>query len=107
LVRAVNEVADGYDAVQSAREQVAAQQRAVDAGTQAWQLAEQRYKAGVGSYLEALIVRQQLLAAQERLAALQSQQVDLSVQLIQALGGGFRPQGTPDMAVQTSSDHSL
>ncbi len=107
LVRAVNEVADGYDAVQSAQEQVAAQRRAVDAATQAWQLSQQRYKAGVGSYLEALIVRQQLLAAQERLAALQSQQVDLSVQLIQALGGGFRPQGTADVAAQTSPDHSL
>lgn len=108
LVRAVNEVADGYDAVQSAKDQVAAQQRAVDAATQAWQLSEQRYKAGVGNYLEALIVRQQLLAAQERLAALQSQQVDLSVQLIQALGGGFRPQGAPaDVAAQSSSEHSL
>ena len=108
LVRAVNEVADGYDAVQSAKEQVAAQQRAVDAATQAWQLAQQRYKAGVGNYLEALIVRQQLLAAQQRLAALQSQQVDLSVQLIQALGGGFRPQGdAANVAATSSSEHSL
>jgi len=108
LVRAVNEVADGYDAVQSAKEQVDAQQRAVDAASQAWQLAQQRYKAGVGSYLEALIVRQQLLGAQERLAALQSQQVDLSVQLIQALGGGFRPQaGAADVAASPSSEHSL
>ncbi|RDI99049.1 multidrug RND transporter [Dyella solisilvae] len=108
LVRAVNEVADGYDAVQSAQEQVAAQQRALDAATQAWQLAEQRYKSGVGSYLEALIVRQQLLAAQERMAALKAQQVDLSVQLIQALGGGFRPQaGAADVAVQSSPEHSL
>ncbi|WP_114240162.1 efflux transporter outer membrane subunit [Dyella sp. C9] len=108
LVRAVNEVADDYDAVQSAQEQVAAQQRAVDAATQAWQLAEQRYKAGVGSYLEALIVRQQLLAAQQRMAALTTQQVDLSVQLIQALGGGFRPQqGAADVAVQSSSEPSL
>ncbi|WP_243040497.1 efflux transporter outer membrane subunit [Dyella sedimenti] len=108
LVRAVNEVADGYDAVQSAQEQVAAQQRAVDAATQAWQLSEQRYKAGVGSYLEALIVRQQLLAAQQRLAALKTQQVDLSVQLIQALGGGFRPQGdVASVAAQSSSEHTL
>jgi NodT family efflux transporter outer membrane factor (OMF) lipoprotein len=109
LVRALNEVADGYDAVQSAQEQVAAQQRALDAATQAWQLSEQRYKAGVGSYLEALIVRQQLLAAQQRMAALKTQQVDLSVQLIQALGGGFRPQaGAADVAFQSpSSEHSL
>ncbi|WP_130620751.1 efflux transporter outer membrane subunit [Dyella amyloliquefaciens] len=109
LVRAVNEVADDYDAVQSAQEQVAAQQRAVDAATQAWQLSEQRYKAGVGSYLEALIVRQQLLGAQQHMADLKAQQVDYSVQLIQALGGGFRPQGdAANVAAQSSPpEHSL
>ncbi|MBV8156579.1 MAG: efflux transporter outer membrane subunit [Dyella sp.] len=108
LVHAVNEVADDYDAVQSAQEQVAAQQRAVDAATQAWQLSEQRYKAGVGSYLESLIVRQQLLGAQQRMADLKAQQVDYSVQLIQALGGGFRPQGdAANVAVQSSPEHSL
>lgn len=93
LVSATNEVADDYSALQSQQQQIDAQQRALDAATQAWQLSEQRYKAGVGNYLEALIVRQQLLQAQQRMAALQAQQVDLSVQLIQALGGGFRPQG--------------
>ncbi len=107
LVSAVNQVADDYDAVQSAQVQVAAQQRAVDAATQAWQLSEQRYKSGVGSYLEALIVRQQLLVAQQHMAVLKAQQVDLSVQLIQALGGGFRPQAdAADVAVQSSSEHS-
>jgi NodT family efflux transporter outer membrane factor (OMF) lipoprotein len=108
LVAAVNEVADDYDAVQSAQQQVADQQRAVDAASQAWQLSEQRYKAGVGSYLEALIVRQQLLVAEQQMAALKSQQVESSVQLIQALGGGFRPQaGTADVAVRPSSEPSL
>jgi hypothetical protein len=37
-------------------------------------------------------VRQQLLAADRGVAALQAQQVDRSIQLIQALGGGYRPQ---------------
>jgi len=92
LVGAVNEVADTFSALASLREQIDAQQRARDAAEQAWQLAEQRYKAGVGSYLEALSVRQQLLAAERGVAALKAQQVDLSVQLIQALGGGFQPQ---------------
>ncbi len=91
LVGALNQVADELSALQSLDEQVAAQRRAQDAAQQAWQLAEQRYKAGVGSYLEALSVRQQLLAAERGTAALEAQQVDLSVQLIQALGGGYRP----------------
>jgi NodT family efflux transporter outer membrane factor (OMF) lipoprotein len=92
LVGALNQVADELSALQSLQTQIAAQHRAQDAAQQAWNLAEQRYKAGIGSYLEALSVRQQLLAAERGTAALEAQQVDLSVQLIQALGGGYLPQ---------------
>lgn len=105
LVGALNQVSDDYSAQQSLVAQAAAQQRALDAATQAWQLAEQRYKAGIGSYLEALSVRQQLLSAEQRMAALQAQQVDLSVQLIQALGGGFAPQAG-DAVPSSSPSHS-
>ena len=92
LVGALNQVADDLSALQSVQQQLAAQRRAQDAANQAWELALQRYQAGVGSYLEALVVRQQLLVANRGVAALQAQQVDLSIQLIQALGGGFQPQ---------------
>ena len=95
LVAAVNQVADALSGLSSMQQQITAQQQAVDAANDAWQLAQQRYKAGIGSYLEALSVRQQLLYAQQNLAGLQAQQVDLSVQLIRALGGGFRPQAMP------------
>lgn len=99
LVRAVNEVSDDNDALASFRVQIDAQQRAIAAVSDAWTLAQQRYKAGTGSYLEALIVRQQLLIAQERMAALQAAQTDTSVQIIQALGGGYQPsQPAPDPA---------
>lgn len=96
LVGAVNEVADDVSALQSLHQQIAAQQRAQAAAQQAWDLALQRYKAGIGSYLEALSVRQQLLVANRGMAALQAQQVDRSVQLIQALGGGYRPDHPAD-----------
>ncbi|TCV92796.1 NodT family efflux transporter outer membrane factor (OMF) lipoprotein [Luteibacter rhizovicinus] len=92
LVGALNEVSDDLSGLASMTTQIDAQQRAQDAAQQAYDLSQQRYKAGVGSYLESLIVRQQLLQSEQRMAALRSQQVDLSVQLIQALGGGFRPE---------------
>jgi NodT family efflux transporter outer membrane factor (OMF) lipoprotein len=98
LVSAINEVSDDYDAIASAQLQIDAQQRAVDAASDAWKLAEQRYKSGVGSYLEALSVRQELLAAEQRMAQLRAQQSDLNVQLIQALGGGFRPQADTELS---------
>jgi NodT family efflux transporter outer membrane factor (OMF) lipoprotein len=103
LVGAVNEVADDVSATQSLARQLAAQQRAQAAARQAWDLALQRYQAGVGSYLEALSVRQQLLAADRGVAALQAQQVDRSIQLIQALGGGYQPQA----AVPASSSSTF
>jgi len=101
LVGALNQVADELSALRSLQTQIAAQQRAQDAAQQAWDLAEQRYKAGIGSYLEALSVRQQLLAAERGSAALEAQQADLSVQLIQALGGGYQPR--TDAAAATPS----
>jgi outer membrane protein TolC len=58
----------------------------------------------VGSYLEALSVRQQLLAADRGVAELQAQQVDRSIQLIQALGGGYRPRA--GHAPPTTPSHS-
>lgn len=104
LVGALNEVADDLSAAHAVQRQLEAQRRAQTAAQQAWQLAEQRYQAGIGSYLEALVVRQQLLVANRGVAALEAQQVDLSVQLIEALGGGFQPQA--DAPAPSSSSTS-
>lgn len=90
LIGALNQVADEVKTLTSLQAQSQAQEQARDAAEQAWELSEQRYKAGVGSYLEALDVRQQLLEAEQAAAALHARQVDQSIQLIQALGGGFR-----------------
>jgi NodT family efflux transporter outer membrane factor (OMF) lipoprotein len=104
LVGALNQVADDLSAAHAVQQQLDAQRRAQTAARDAWQLAEQRYKAGIGSYLEALVVRQQLLLANRGVAALEAQQVDLSVQLIEALGGGFQPQAdTPDVSPSSST----
>jgi len=104
LVAALNQVADEFSALQSLDEQIAAQQRARDAASTAWELARQRYQAGIGSYLEALSVRQQLLAAERGSAALAAQRVDTSLQLIQALGGGYQPRA--DHSPPTTPTHS-
>ncbi|NII11320.1 efflux transporter outer membrane subunit [Oleiagrimonas sp. C23AA] len=105
LVGALNDIADDVSDMHSLKQQIAAQQQAEDAASQAWQLAQERYQAGIGSYLQALTVRQQLLTAQQRMASLKSQQVERSIALIEALGGGYQPKA--DAApTSTSSDHS-
>lgn len=105
LIGAVNDIALQLAEVHSLQAQLEAERRAREAALAAWSLAEQRYQAGVGSYLEALAVRQQLLQADRKLADLQASQLDRSVQLIQALGGGFRA-GSP-AATASSIHHPL
>lgn len=106
LVSALNEVADDLSGLDTLGTQLQAQQRAQDAAQQAYDLSQQRYKAGVGSYLESLVVRQQLLQSEQQLAALRAQQVDTSIQLIQALGGGFRPEaGDQPVADASANTH--
>jgi len=102
LVGAINDVADKLANLGSLQTQIAAQQRAVDAARGAYDLSQQRYKAGIGSYLDTLSVQQQLLTAEQRAAALAAQQVDTSVRLVQALGGGFDAGGdVPPVAAAT------
>ncbi|QNK01321.1 efflux transporter outer membrane subunit [Dyella telluris] len=91
LVRSISEVADQLSALRSLGSQADDQQQAYLAASDAWQLAEQRYRSGVGSFLETLVVRQQLLVAERHRADLRFEEVDSSILLIQALGGGYRP----------------
>ncbi len=106
VVGALGDIADKLDALHSLDAQTTAQQRALDAAREAWTLAMQRYKAGIGSYLQALTVQHQLLAAEQGAAALHAEQVDLSVQLIQALGGSVRPAPTSPAATAANRDAS-
>lgn len=107
VLNALRDVADQVNAVRSLASQAAAQQQAVDTARAAHDLAEQRYRAGIGSYLEVLVVEEQLLVSQQRLAELQSRQILVSVRLSQSLGGGFNPAGdTATLATPTASMHS-
>ena len=107
VVNALRDVADQVNAVRSLASQAAAQQQAVDTARAAHDLAEQRYRAGIGSYLEVLVVEEQLLVSQQRLAELQSRQILVSVRLSQSLGGGFTPSSdTATLATAPDSTHS-
>jgi len=106
VIDALRDVADQVNAVRSLQQQAQSQQQAVDTARAAHGLAEQRYHAGIGNYLDVLTAQSTLLQAQQQLADLQSQQVLSSVRLSQALGGGFEP-SADDRAVSLSdSSHS-
>ena len=104
VVNALRDVADQVNAVRSLADQASAQAQAVSTARAAHDLAEQRYRAGIGSYLDVLSVEEQLLVSQQRLADLQSRQILVSVRLSQALGGGFTP--TSDAATVAATPES-
>lgn len=99
VVDAINEVADDVDNLRTLDSRLARETQAQESAREAYALAMQRYRGGVGNYLEALSVRQQLIGAERRLAALRMQRATAAVQLIESLGGGFQPgNDTPSLA---------
>ncbi|MDF3932568.1 efflux transporter outer membrane subunit [Pseudomonas citronellolis] len=98
LVGALGEVSDDLGQLRSLEQQLVDQREARDIAKSNFELAMRRYGEGVGNYLDALSVQQQLLLAERQLANLQAQRIDLSVQLVQALGGGFQADAVPTSA---------
>src|SRR5690348_16971387 len=104
LVHAINQVAEQVDDVRSLDAQVTDAETARSSAADAYKLAMQRYRAGVGNYLEALSVRQELIAAEQQLASVQTQRSNAWASLNEALGGGFEPaKDAPTLATTTST----
>ena len=107
LVQDLNEVSDQVSAISSVRSQIALEQRAHDDAQKAWDDAIVAYKAGLSSPLVALVSRQQLLLADQRLAALQSQRADLSIRLVDALGGGYGADKSATQSLPSPTDETV
>ncbi len=71
-------------------DQAAAQDRAVANARRAAELAGERYRAGIVSYLEVVDANREALQAERGRAQLTGQRLAASVQLIKALGGGWQ-----------------
>jgi NodT family efflux transporter outer membrane factor (OMF) lipoprotein len=95
LVQALGDIADAITRQRSLDQQIVEQQRARDIAKSSFDIAMQRYGAGIGNYLDALTVEQQLLQAERQLASLRADRIDSGVLLMQALGGGFQPSNLP------------
>lgn len=103
VVDALREVADQVNAVRSLEHQAQSQRQAVATAASAFDLAGQRYRAGVGNYLDVLSAQSQLLGAQQALTTLHAQQLLAAARLSQALGGGFEPSADGVAAPASSS----
>jgi NodT family efflux transporter outer membrane factor (OMF) lipoprotein len=90
LVKALGDVSDTISQLRDIGRQIGAQQHATDIAQDSYNTVVQRFGSGIGNYLDVLSIEQQLLQAQRQLANLNAEQIDLSIQLMQALGGGFQ-----------------
>ncbi|WP_414652259.1 efflux transporter outer membrane subunit [Ideonella sp.] len=89
LLDAVRETSDAISSLQSIERQRREQADALAGSQTAHELALQRYRAGLGSYLIVLNTESQWLAQRRAAVDLQARQVDTGIALMKALGGGW------------------
>lgn len=95
LTDALRDVADQLNALKWLEVRQREQRAALAVARNAQDLQTQRYQAGLGNYLSVLSA-ETLVSAQEQLGAeLDARALDLQVNLIKALGGGFDAQARP------------
>ncbi len=89
---AFGDVENSLAGIRFLADQSAAQQRAVTNARRSADLAAERYRSGIVSYLEVVDANREALAAERGNAQLAGQRLNLAVQLIKALGGGWQEQ---------------
>ena len=89
VVDAVHDVADQLASRQSITRQQVEQAKAQASAEAAYSIATQRYKAGLGTYLNVLSAETSVLAQRRQGVDLAARALDTQVQLIRALGGGY------------------
>ncbi len=90
VLTALREANDALSSVRLSRQQLAAQLTQTQALRRAVTLAEQRYEAGISSYLEVLDAQRGLYAAELGLVQTQRQTLTTTVQLYKAFGGNWQ-----------------
>ncbi|MDE2358457.1 MAG: efflux transporter outer membrane subunit [Betaproteobacteria bacterium] len=90
LADALRDVVDQLASFRSVEAQREQQVLALATAREAYDLALLRYREGVGNYLQVLSAEQPLLAQQRLDVDLRARELALSINLIRALGGGYR-----------------
>jgi outer membrane protein, multidrug efflux system len=89
VLQAFQEVQDSLTGLSTLDQAYQQQQQAVDASRRNLDIATNRYKGGLVSYLDVVTAQQTLLSNEQELAILQGQKLVTSVLLVKALGGGW------------------
>ncbi len=94
LADALHDVVDQLASFRSVAAQRVQQTQALATTREAYDLALLRYREGLGDYLQVLSAEQPLLAQQSLDADLRARELELSINLVRALGGGYEPPTT-------------
>jgi outer membrane protein TolC len=70
-------------------QQILRQQEAVDSAQTFLKLEQARYDTGIDPYIDVVVAQTTLLSNRQTLTVLQIEEMTASVQLIEALGGGW------------------
>ena len=89
VTQAFHDVADAVTSHQALDKRLQKSREAVQAATDAYQIANNRYRGGLATYLDVLTAEDALLASQMSLVNLESRAFSLDVALVYALGGGY------------------
>jgi NodT family efflux transporter outer membrane factor (OMF) lipoprotein len=98
VLTAFQQVEDNLASVRILSQQILKQEQAVKFSDEALTLETARYQTGVDPYLDVVTAQTTLLNNQQTLATLHVQEMTASVQLIEALGGGWDRSQLPSPA---------
>jgi outer membrane protein TolC len=89
VLTAFQQVEDALSTLRILSQQIQLQHQAVESAKTALNLEMGRYDSGLDPYIDVVIQQNTLLSAQQSLAQIEIQRVTASLQLIEALGGGW------------------
>jgi NodT family efflux transporter outer membrane factor (OMF) lipoprotein len=92
VLRAVQQTADQLTRIDALARERLEQQQTLEANEAAYKLAEERYDAGLASYLSVLNAETQVLIARQSMVDIIAGQAIARVTLLLAVGGSFNPQ---------------
>lgn len=101
VLDALRDAADQVASTQAIVRQQAEQRAAQQSAESAYDVAVQRYRAGLGNYLQVLSAETGVLAQRRLSVDLAGRALETQVALIRALGGGYSPAAAPGERVST------
>ncbi len=106
VLRAVQQTADQLTRLDALANEQRDQQQTLEATEAAYKLAEERYRAGLASYLSVLNAETQVLAARQSMVDILTSQAVARVTVLLAVGGSFDPRAPGEAATAHDAPNS-